>query len=155
MDTMVNFTFNILDRIGLLNKLYTKVSYLVNKHLLSRSNFDGEVLSSIFDAVDGFWILHRQSDWYSQSELRVIVGSIAESLRDNSLSPGEVRTIVDHVTSEWRPEIAKKKEGRELISPEVEKTAAKAVEIYRKLSRVDKVDKVDPFSFASVINLLK
>lgn len=152
MDTMVNFTFNMLDRTGLLNKLYTKVSYLVNKHLLSRSNFDVGVLSTIFDAVDGFWILHRQSDWYSQSELRVIIGSIAESLRDNRLSPGEVRTIVDYVTSEWRPEIAKKKEGRELISPEVEKTAAKAVEIYRKVSRVDKVD---PFSFASVINLLK
>lgn len=152
MNTMVNFTFNMLDRIGFLDKVYAKVSYLVNKHLLSRSNFDAGVLSTIFDAVDGFWILHRGTDWYSQSELRVIVGSIAESVRDNRLSPSEVRTIVDHVTSEWRPEIAKKKEGRELISPEVEKTASKAVEIYRKVSRVDKVD---PFSFASVINLLK
>ena len=149
---MVNFTFSMLDRVGLLNKLYTRVSYLVNKHLLNRSNFDAGVLSKIFDAVDGFWVIHKESDWYSQSELRVIIGSIAESVRDNRLSPSEVRTIVDHVTSEWRPEIAKRKEGRELISPEVEKTAAKAVEIYRKVSRVDKVD---PFSFASVINLLK
>lgn len=152
MDTMVNFTFNMLDRTGLLNKLYTKVSYLINKHLLSRSNFDGEVLSSIFDAVDGFWIKHRQSDWYSQSELRVIIGSIAESVRDNHLSLDEVRVIVDYVSSEWRPEIAKRKVGKELISQEVENTAAKAVEIYRKVSRTGKVD---PFSFASVINLLK
>jgi hypothetical protein len=149
---MVNFTFNMLDRIGLLNRLYTRISYLLNKHLLSRSNFDGEVLSSIFDAVDGFWVKHRESDWYSQSELRVIIGSIAESVRDNHLSPDEVRVIVDYVSSEWRPEIAKRKEGEGLISSEVENTAVKAVDIYRKIS---KTEDVDPFSFASVINLLK
>jgi hypothetical protein len=59
-----------------------------------------------------------------------------ESLRDNELSSGEVRTIVNYVTAKWKPEIAESKATADtdvLIPSPVENNALRAVEIWRQV----------------------
>jgi hypothetical protein len=128
---MINFTFNLLDRYGLVELGYTRVSNFVNRHILRRNTLNTELIADAFMAVDGFWLKHCRTKWYSESDIRVIVGSVVESLRDNDLSSGEVRTLVKYITAKWKPEIA---EGTDaLIESEVENNALRAVEIWRQV----------------------
>lgn len=133
---MINFTFNLLDRYGLAEIGYIRVSNFVNRHILRRNTLDTELIADAFRAVDGFWLKHGRTRWYGESDIRVIVGSVVESLRDNELSSGEVRTLVNYVTAKWSPEIAESKATADtdvLIPSPVENNALRAVEIWRQV----------------------
>lgn len=133
---MINFSFNLLDRYGLVELGYTRLSNLINKHILKRNTLDTELIADAFTAVDGFWLKHGRTRWYSESDIRVIVGSVVESLRDNELSSGEVRTLVNYVTAKWKPGIAESKATADtdvLIPSPVENNALRAVEIWRQV----------------------
>jgi hypothetical protein len=136
---MMNFTFNLLDRLPAVKKLYANVANSVNKNVLERELFDPELLANVFDALDSFWLKHGKTDWYSESEIRVITGMVLETLRDNDLSSKEVRKLVRFVVSVWRPEIAEKKAPSPVLE-KVEGPALRAVEIYRKLNQQIDVD---------------
>lgn len=128
---MINFTFNLLDRYGLAEIGYIRVSNFVNKHILRRNTLNTDLIADAFMAVDGFWLKHGRTKWYGESDIRVIVGSVVESLRDNELSSGEVRTLVKYITAKWKPEIAEDTDA--LIESEVENNALRAVEIWRQV----------------------
>jgi hypothetical protein len=133
---MINFTFNLLDRYGLVELGYTRVSNFVNRHILRRNTLNTELIADAFMAVDGFWLKHGRTKWYSESDIRVIVGSVVESLRDNDLSSEEVRTLVKYITAKWKPEIAESKATADtnvLIPSPVENNALRAVEIWRQV----------------------
>lgn len=106
---MMLFTFDLAKRFGLFDKLLTFASFAINKYLMPKSPINGKFVAEVFDAVDGFWLKYGKDRWYSESQLRVIVGAIAESLRDNQLSPSEVKTLTDYVLIKWNPEIATRK----------------------------------------------
>jgi hypothetical protein len=106
---MITFSFNTLDRIGLIDRLYVLVANLANKHILSRHNFDTEYIANVFNALDGFWLKYGRTQEYSDSEVRVIVGTIIEMLRDNKLSSNEVRKLSRYVMAKWKPDIAEQK----------------------------------------------
>lgn len=129
---MINFTFNLLDRYGLAELGYTRLSNFVNKHILRRNTLNTELIADAFTAIDGFWLKHGRTKWYGESDIRVIVGSVVESLRDNELSSGEVRTLVNYITAKWKPEIADSK-ATAVIPPPVENNALRAVEIWRQV----------------------
>lgn len=129
---MIAFTFNTLNRLGVFEKYYIKVSNFVNRHVLSRNTLRPDFLSDVFDAVDGFWLKHNQSKWYSESELRVIVGMLASSLRDNNLSPGEVKTITAYVVSNWSQERAQAK-SQPSLPEKAEDLALKSAKVYTEL----------------------
>lgn len=171
---MVNFTFNTLDRLGILDRAYAFVANAVNRHILSRHSFDTEYIANVFNAVDGFWLTYGRTHKYNDSEIRVIVGSIVEMLRDNSLSAKEVRRVTHYVTSQWKPEIAEKKVVRNpssLLPPAVENVAKRSVDLYSQLppGRVkvedfvaigtaviaDKVGESDYNLVQSLLNVLK
>lgn len=146
---MITFTFNLLDRFGILERAYVTVANTVNKHLLRRHTLNTELISDVFRAVDGFWLKYGQTKWYSESEVRVIVGSIVESLRDNQLDAKEVRAAVNLITAKWKPEIAQTKASAEvgvLLPSPVENNALRAVEVYQQLP----VGKVDPADFVAL-----
>lgn len=130
---MTNFTFNLLDRYGILERGYVAVANAVNKHLLKRNTLDTELIADAFSAVDGFWLKHGRSKWYNESEIRVIVGSVVESLRDNKLDEKEVRSVVRYITAKWKPEIAEAKAGSVSLPAPVENNALRAVEVYNQL----------------------
>lgn len=133
---MINFTFNTLERTGILDRLYAFVANLANKHILSRHNFDTAYIADVFNALDGFWLKYGRTQKYNDSEVRIIVGTIAEMLRDNSLSSDEVRKLSRYVMSKWKPEVAEQKvttPPETLLPPVVEEVATKSVEIYREL----------------------
>lgn len=133
---MVTFTFNTLNNLGILDRVYTFVANAVNRHILSRHSFDTEYIADVFNAVDGFWLKYGRTHKYNDSEIRVIVGSIVEMLRDNSLTADEVRKITRYVTSRWQPEIAEKKvviEPAKLLPPTVETVAKRSVDLYEQL----------------------
>jgi hypothetical protein len=133
---MINFTFNLLDRYGLVELGYTRVSNFINKNLLERNTLNTELIADAFTAVDGFWLKHGRTKWYSESDIRVIVGSVVESLRDNELTSREVRTLVWYITANWKPEIAESKATADisvLIPSPVENNALRAVEIWRQI----------------------
>ncbi|NDC89523.1 MAG: hypothetical protein EB075_12110, partial [Bacteroidetes bacterium] len=69
------------------------------------------------------------------SDVRIIVGSIIEMLRDNNLTSDEVRKLSRYVMAKWKPEIAEKKAAvaPTLLPPAIEEVATKSVEIYREL----------------------
>lgn len=142
---MVNFTFNLIERLPITQKLYLRISNSVNKNVLERDLFDPKLLATAFDVLDSFWLRHNKSDWYSESELRVITGMVLESIKDNDLTAKEVKKLVRYVVSAWRPEIANKK----TVSPVAEKAESKAlkgVELYRKLNQP-----ADPDTFVSKV----
>jgi hypothetical protein len=143
---MVNFTFNLIERLPIAQKLYLRVSNSVNKNILERNLFDPKLLSTAFDVLDSFWLKHNKSDWYSESELRVITGMVLESLKDNDLSPKEVKKLVRYVVSTWRPEIASSKKAPNPATGKAEAKALKGVELYRKLNQ-----SVDPDAFVSKV----
>lgn len=133
---MINFTFNLLDRYGLAKIGYTRVSNFVNKHILRRNTLNTELIADAFTAVDGFWLKHGRTKWYNESDIRVIVGSVVESLRDNELTPSEVRVLVSYITAKWKPGIAESKATADtdvLIPSPVENNALRAVEIWRQV----------------------
>ena len=133
---MITFTFNTLEKTGILDRLYAFVANLANKHILSRHNFDTEYIADVFNAVDGFWLKFGRTERYNDSEVRIIVGSIIEMLRDNSLSSDEVRKLSRYVMAKWKPEVAEQKvttPPETLLPPAIEEVATKSVEIYREL----------------------
>lgn len=133
---MVTFTFNTLENIGILDRAYAFVANLANRYILSRHSFDTEYIADVFNAVDGFWLKYGRTHKYNESEIRVIVGSIVEMLRDNSLSANEVRKITRYVTSRWQPEVAEEKaviEPAKLLPPAVETVAKRSVDLYEQL----------------------
>lgn len=133
---MINFTFNALEQTGILDRLYAFVANLANKYILSRHNFDTEYIANVFNALDGFWLKYGRTQKYNDSEVRVIVGSIVEMLRDNSLSPSEVRKLSRYVMAKWEPEVAEQKittPPETLLPPAIEEVATRSVEIYREL----------------------
>lgn len=133
---MINFTFNTLERTGILDRLYAFVANLANKYVLSRHNFDTAYIADVFNAVDGFWLKYGRTERYNDSEVRVIVGSIVEMLRDNNLSSAEVRKLSRYVMAKWKPEVAEQKvtaPPETLLPPVVEEVAKKSVDIYREL----------------------
>jgi len=127
----MNFTFNLLERFSVLRKIYPAVANSVNKNLLSRDLFDPELIADTFDALDSFWLKHGKSDWYSRSEIRVIIGVVLESLRDNNLSAKEVKKLVNYFTAEWKPEIARAKKIKKPLTEALEKQAMDVVNQYK------------------------
>lgn len=140
---MINFTFNLLNRSGILERAYVAVSNIVNKYVLERNTLNTELIAEAFKAVDGFWFKYGQTKWYNESEIRVIVGSIVESLRDNKLDANEVKVAVNFITAKWLPELA---QSDAPISPSVENNALRAVEVYNQLPQ----GKVDPSDFVAL-----
>jgi uncharacterized membrane protein len=136
---MINFTFNTLDKVGILNRLYVFVANLANKYVLSRHNFDTAYIADVFNAVDGFWLKYGRTEKYNENEVRIIVGSIVEMLRDNQLSSDEVRKLSRYVMAKWKPEVAEEKTEtpEKLLPPSIEKVAKKSVNVYRELSPND------------------
>lgn len=133
---MINFTFNLLDRYGLLELGYTRLSNFINKNILKRNTLNTELVADAFRAVDGFWLKHGRTKWYSESDIRVIVGSVVESLRDNELTSSEVRTLVNYITAKWKPEIAESRATADtnvLIPSSVENNALRAVEVWKQV----------------------
>lgn len=142
---MINFTFNLVEKLPFTKKLYLNISNYVNKNFLNKELFDPKLLSKAFEVLDSFWLSRKKTDWYSESEIRVIVGMILESLNDNDLSSKEVKKLVRYMVSTWRPEIALQKLPNPGVE-ELEKKAVKGVEIYRKLNQ-----EVDTDSFVSKV----
>lgn len=140
---MIAFTFNTLDRFGTFGKFYLLVSNFINKNILNKKAFDPEFISDVFNAVDGFWIKYNKSKWYSESELRVIVGMLASSIRDSDLSPKEVQAITNYVVANWNKTEAEKKEVNssveELLPKKAEKLALKSAKIYNEVSGQKKI----------------
>jgi hypothetical protein len=132
---MVNFTFNLFNRLPLANKAYGSVANFVNKNLLNRKLFDPAFLASAFNAIDSFWLKHRSTDWYSSSELRVIAGSILESISDNNLSEKEVEKLTRYILAKWDPRVAEQKQQSQKLLDKVEKNAETMVKAYRKLGK--------------------
>lgn len=144
---MSNFTFRLVDRLGLLDRIYMRLSNIINKYILSYNSLDMERIADIYDALDGFWLKHRHTDSYSSGQIRVIIGSVVESLRNNHLSASEIRIITNHIASQWDPSIAEKKEEviqqsvvRSLLPERVEETALRAVEVYDQMKPSDVAD---------------
>lgn len=134
---MSKFTFRLADRLGILDRIYMRISTLINKYLLSNNSLDMERIGDIYDALDWFWLRHKDSDEYNSRQIRVIIGSVVESLRNNHLSAAEVRVITNHVLQYWEPAVAESKEPF-LLNPErVEETALRAVEVHDKLKPRD------------------
>lgn len=142
---MVNFTFNLIERLPATQKLYLQISNSVNKNVLDRELFNPKLLSTAFDVLDSFWLKHNKSDWYSESEIRVITGMVLESVKDNDLTAKEVKKLVRYVVSTWRPEIASEKSVNP-VAEKIEAKAVKGVELYRKLNQA-----VDPDTFVSKV----
>jgi len=127
---MAKFTF----RFSPLNLLYSRIASLINKRFLSKNTLDMEGIDDIFDALDGFWSKHKDTDSYSVRQVRVIIGSITESLRDNSLTSDEVKLITTRVMTYWNPQIAEAKPAEKTqILEEVESRALKAVEVHDQI----------------------
>jgi hypothetical protein len=133
---MISFTFNLLDRYGLAEIGYFRLSNFINKNVLKRNTLNTQLIADAFTAVDGFWLKHGRTKWYSESDIRVIVGSVVESLRDNELTSREVRTLVKYITAKWKPEIAESKATADtsvLIPSPVENNALRAVEVWKQI----------------------
>lgn len=127
---MAKFSF----RFSPLNLLYSRIASFINKRILSKNTLDMEGIDDIFDALDGFWSKHKDTGKYSAKQVRVIIGSITESLRDNSLSAEEVKLITSHVMTHWNPQIAEAKPAEKAQIPEeVEAKALKAVEVHDQI----------------------
>lgn len=143
---MVNFTFNLIERLPFTQKLYLGVSNFVNKNVLDKELFDPKLLANAFDLLDSFWLGRNRTDWYSESETRVIVGLVLESLKDNDLSSKEVRKLVRYIVSTWKPELANKKTPTPALKL-VESKVVKGVDLYRKLNQA-----IDPDAFVSKVS---
>lgn len=146
---MVNFTFNLLDRSGVLEKAFVTISNAINKHILRRNTLNTELITDVFRCVDGFWVKYGKSKWYGESEVRVIVGTIAESLRDNNLSAAEVRAVVNLVVSRWDVNVAETRlttNPAELLPENVENNTLRAVEVYNQVEK----EKVAPADFVAL-----
>lgn len=127
---MPKFTF----RLGLIDRLYAQIANFINNRILSKNTVDMDGIADIYDALDGFWFKHKDTSKYTTNQVRVIIGSVVESLRDNSLSAEEVGLITNNVISFWKPEVAESKPSEKvLISPKVEEAALKTVQVYDKL----------------------
>jgi len=147
--TVVTFTFNQLERFGVLERAYVYVSNVVNKNILARNTLNTGLIADVFKSVDGFWLKYGENKWYSESEIRVIIGSVAESLRDNQLDAKEVRAIVNYVVAKWNPEIAQSKASMDtavLLPSTVENNALRAVEVFNQID----TSKVSPIDFVAL-----
>jgi|LakMenE01Jun11ns_1017448.scaffolds.fasta_scaffold9933164_4 hypothetical protein len=139
---MVNFTFNLFNKLPFASKAYESVANFVNKNLLDRKLFNPAFLAIAFNAVDSFWLKHRSTDWYSRSELRVITGSILESISDNNLSEKEVEKLTRYILSKWDPRVAEQKQQSQELLSKVEKNAEVTVKAYRKIGKKVKPSKL-------------
>ena len=133
---MSEFSINLLDRLGLFDRVYAVLANIVNKYVLKRNTLNNELIYQAFKAVDEFWNKYGTTRSYSDSQVRVVVGTLIESLRDNNLSADEIKTLVSYVTTKWDVNIAK---SRSQSKPELpvtaEYAALRAVEIYEKLPK--------------------
>lgn len=171
---MFSFTFNTLERVGILDRVYVFLANLANRYVLSRHNFDTEYIADVFNALDGFWLKYGRMEKYNESQIRVIVGSVVESLRDNQLNADEVRKLTRYVTSKWNPEVAETKTSKPLdvlLPPHIEDVAKRSADLYGQFppSRVrpedfvalgteiiaKNLDKDDKGLIGSMINALK
>jgi hypothetical protein len=137
---MNKFTFKVADRLGVFDRLYGFIARMVNRHLLGRTTIDMSNLGDIYNALDAFWLKHRATDSYSTGQVRVIIGSIVESLRDNNLSAAEVRMITESIGYYWAEDKAEHKKPVDIIPAlplPVEETALRAVEVFDKLAPKD------------------
>lgn len=136
-------SFKVADRLGIMGRIYFRLSSLINQHILARNTLDMERIADIYDALDQFWLKHRdEGDKYNTKQLLVIVGSVIESLRDNHLSSSEVRAITAHIIRYWDKEKAETKvvvtaspSPAQVAIDRVEQTALKAVKVYDKLNQ--------------------
>jgi hypothetical protein len=136
MATPFNFTFGLLARRTLTEKAYITIANLINKHLLNRNTLlNTELVYDAFNAIDAFWLKHGQSRWYNESQIRVIIGVILQSVRDNKLSAAEVKVLSRYITTKWSPEIAQSKEvelsGK--LSVELEDRVARSLKVFDKV----------------------
>lgn len=133
---MISFTFNTLERVGILDRVYAFVANLANRYILSRHNFDTAYVAEVFNALDGFWLKYGRTESYGDSEVRVIAGTVIEALRDNTLTADEVRKLTRYVTSRWNPAVAETKTTTSLdtlLPPKVEEVAKRSVDLYKQL----------------------
>lgn len=131
-----NFTINLLDKSGVVEKVYVFVADFLNRHLLRRNTFDPELITDAFNALDGFWLKHGKMSRYNDSQIRIIVGTVLEALRDNQLNSEEIRRLTRFITGRWDPEIAEKKvtmDPEVLLPAPVEQEVEKVLEVYEKV----------------------
>ena len=135
-----NFTFNFLARMSLAEQIYTIIANTVNKYVLRRNTFlNTELIYDAFTTLDAFWLKHGESRWYNSSQVRVIIGIVLQSVRDNKLTSEEVRALSRYITTHWDPKIAQQNgEIRPATpSPELESEIARGLKIYDKLNPRD------------------
>ena len=126
-----------------------KISNAINKHILRRNTLNTELVADVFRCVDGFWVKYGKNKWYGDSEVRVIVGTIAESLRDNNLNAAEVRAVVNLVVSKWDVNVAEARltaNPAVLLPEKVENNTLRAVEVYNQIGP----EKVAPADFVAL-----
>lgn len=131
---MIRSTFNTLEYTGILDRIYIFIANFANRHILSRNTLNTELIADVFNAVDGFWLKYGKDHPYYNDEIRVIVGTIAETLRDNTLTANEVRRLTRFVTSRWSPDVALDKAKtplESLLPPKVEEIAKRSLDVYR------------------------
>jgi hypothetical protein len=132
---MLNFSFGLGNKLPLLAKYYLTVYNYINATLLFRRLLNKESREKLFSALDSFWLKHGKTDWYSSTELKIIVGMIAEALSDNKLSAREIKVLITYIVNKWNPEIAKTKSVDNQLLEIVEPAALKAVEVYRAVNQ--------------------
>lgn len=148
---MLNFTFSLAKRLPLYGRVYLTVSNYINATLLFRKVLGKSSLTGLFTALDSFWLKNNKTGWFSSSEVRVVIGMIAESLSDFKLTQRELKAIISYVIDKWDPEVAKTKPVDEKLLEVIEPTVTKAVEVYRSINHpldavkyVSEVSKVFP-----------
>lgn len=136
-----NFSFNLLAKMTLAEKMYSAIANFINVSILRRNTLvNTEFLYNAFNLIDAFWLKHGQSRWYNETQTRVILGIILESVRDNNLSAHEVRRLSRYITSKWNPEIAQKKEAdlQGYLPPELEDKVARSLKVLDKVPSASK-----------------
>jgi hypothetical protein len=131
---MLRSTFNTLEYTGILDRIYSFIANFANRHILSRNTLNTELIADVFNAVDGFWLKYGKDHFYYNEDICVIVGTIAETLRDNTLTANEVRILTRFVTSRWSPDVASDKAKtplESLLPPKVEEIVNRSLDFYR------------------------
>jgi hypothetical protein len=124
-----NFSFNLLAKMTLAEKTYSAIANFINIYILRRNILvNTEFLYKAFNLIDAFWLKHSQSRWYNETQTRVIIGIILESIRDNNLSAQEVRRLSRYIVSKWKPE----------ITPELEDKVARSLKVLDKVPSASK-----------------
>lgn len=131
---MKEFTINLLGTLGFFDRIYVVVANTINRYVLKRNTLNNELISDAFKIVDEFWLKYGNTRGYSDSQVRVVVGTLIESLRDNNLSADEVKTLVNYVTTKWDSKIAESRTP-DSLPVTAEYAALRAVEIFDKLPK--------------------